>query len=108
MLAEQAAVGSEVQGGVVDGCAVRFPLIDADNEVDARLAAASSRSVTGPGTVTAWSTSIAYQPPSPSQIGWASIQTGLPGMNTSGNTTMREPPAAAFASSSTALVRVAS
>jgi hypothetical protein len=37
MLAEQAAVGSEVESGVVEGGAVRFPLLDADNEVDARL-----------------------------------------------------------------------
>jgi hypothetical protein len=37
MLAEQVAVGSEVEDGVVDGGAVRFPLVDADHEVDAGI-----------------------------------------------------------------------
>src|SRR5262245_57522706 len=46
-------------------------------KVPVSRAAAPSASVTGPGTVTAWSTSIAYHSPSPSQIRTESIQIGV-------------------------------
>ena len=52
----------------------------------ASRAAAPMRSVVGLGTTTAWSTSRANQASSPSQIGTESIQIGVPGTNTSGNT----------------------
>jgi hypothetical protein len=51
------------------------------------LAMAPSRSVAGPGTTTAFSASSRNQSSSRSQIGWVSIQIGVPGMKTSGNAT---------------------
>ena len=74
----------------------------------ASRAAAPSVSVTGPGTTTAWSTRRAYHSSSPAQIGPESIQIGVPGMKTSGKTTIRAPSAAALASRSSAVARHAS
>ena len=63
--------------------------------------------MTGPGTTTAWAASIANHCSSPSQIGRESIQIGVPGMNTSGNTTIWAPCAAAASIRPIALSSVA-
>ena len=63
--------------------------------------------MTGPGTTTAWSTSIAYHCSSPCQIRPVSNQIGVPGMKTSGNTTISAPSAAALSSIAVALASVA-
>ena len=60
-------------------------------------AMAARRSLSGPGTATAFSARRANQSSSPSQIGRVSIQIGVPGMNTSGNTTKSAAWAAAAA-----------
>ncbi len=59
----------------------------------------------GPGTTTAWSTSLANHASSPSQIGTLSIQIGVPGTNASGNT-INSAPAAADSSISASTLRV--
>ena len=64
MLAEQRAVGAEVEDRVVDGAAVA--LVHRDREVArrARAAIAPSASHAGPGTSTDWSNQRAYHSPS--------------------------------------------
>ena len=110
VLVEQPPVGAEVQRGVVDGGPVRLALLHPDDHMDAVGTSRPLRScaVAGPGTTTACSTRRAYQGPSPSQIGPASIHNGVPGTNASGNTTSSAPRSAASATSSSTRVSVAS
>jgi hypothetical protein len=71
-------------------------------------AIAPSRSAAGPGTTTALSASSPNHSSSSSQIAWVSIQIGVPGTNTSGNTTRSAPSRAAAAVSSATRSMVAS
>jgi hypothetical protein len=69
---------------------------------------APRRSLAGPGTTTALLASSPNQSSSPSQITWVSIQIGVPGTNTSGNTTSWAPSRAAAAVSAATRSMVAS
>jgi hypothetical protein len=58
---------------------------------------AARRSLAGPPITTAFRASRPNHSSSPTQIGWVSIQSGVPGTNTSGNTTSCAPSRAAEA-----------
>ena len=93
--------GPKYSGGVVDRGAVRLALVDADHDVATGLSSCGPERIGDrAGTTTAWSTSMAYQASSPSQIGSESIQIGVPGMNDLGEDDESRPVSGAFSSRS--------